>query len=195
MSGGTGKKLVLLRHAKSAWPDVPDHERPLARRGQRDAPAMGRWLRAADYLPDQVLCSTARRARETWQLTRDGLGANPPVNFDARVYQASAMQLLDLIRRAPPAARTLLIIGHDPAIPELAHMLAAAASPARPGAESEAASPAMFDRMRAKFPTAAIAVLEFTGNWNQLAPASARLARFVTPRDLSAPERPSNNTA
>jgi phosphohistidine phosphatase len=191
MPGGTGKKLVLLRHAKSAWPDVPDHERPLARRGQRDAPAMGRWLRAAGYLPDQVLCSTARRARETWQLTRDGLGASPPVSFDARVYQASAVQLLDLIRRAPPAARTLLIIGHDPAIPELAHMLAAAASPARPGAESQAASPAMSDRI----PTAAIAVLELTGNWEQLAPGSARLTSFVTPRDLTAPEGPGSNMA
>jgi phosphohistidine phosphatase len=195
MPGGTGKKLVLLRHAKSAWPDVPDHERPLARRGQRDAPAMGRWLRAAGYLPDQVLCSTARRARETWQFTRDGLGASPPVSFDARVYQASAVQLLDLIRRAPPTAGTLLIIGHDPAIPELAHMLAAAASPPRPGAESEAASSAMFDRMRAKFPTAAIAVLELAGNWDQLAPGSARLTSFVTPRDLAAPERPGSNTA
>ena len=193
MSGGTGKKLVLLRHAKSAWPDGPDHERPLARRGQRDAPAMGRWLRAADCLPDQVLCSTARRARETWQLTRDGLGASPPTSFDARVYQASAMQLLDLIRRAPPAARTLLIIGHDPAIPELAHMLAAAASPARPGGARPHHPPAMFDRMRAKFPTAAIAVLEFTGNWNQLAPA-ARLTPRVTPPHLSAPPGPPNNT-
>ena len=195
MSGGTGKKLVLLRHAKSAWPDVPDHERPLARRGQRNAPAMGRWLRASGYLPDQVLCSTAQRGRETWQLTRDGLGASPPVSFDALVYQASAVQLLDLIRRAPPEARTLLIIGHDPAIPELAQMLAAAASPARPGAGKEAAAPTMFDRVRAKFPTAAIAVFELTGNWDQLAPGSAWLSSFVTPRDLTAPERPGSNMA
>ena len=61
MADGTDRKLVLLRHAKSAWPDVPDHERPLGRRGQRDGPVMGRWLRAAGQVPDQVLCSTARR--------------------------------------------------------------------------------------------------------------------------------------
>src|SRR6266700_6314858 len=90
MSGGAGRKLVLLRHAKSAWPDVPDHERPLARRGRRDAPGAGAWLRRAGYLPDLVVCSTARRARETWQLAAAELGASPPVRFEPRVYQASA---------------------------------------------------------------------------------------------------------
>ena len=79
-----GRKVVLLRHAKSAWPDVPDHDRPLARRGRRDAPVMGRWLRAAGYLPDQVVCSTARRARETRQLAQARLGATPPLSFDSR---------------------------------------------------------------------------------------------------------------
>ena len=117
MADGTGRTLVLLRHAKSAWPDVPDHERPLARRGQRDAPVMGRWLRAAEHVPDLVLCSTARRARETWQLAQTRLGATPPVSFDDGVYEGSAELLLDMIRRAPPPAKTLLIVGHDPAIP------------------------------------------------------------------------------
>jgi phosphohistidine phosphatase len=174
MTESAGRKLVLLRHAKSAWPDgVPDHDRPLARRGQRDAPAMGRWLRAAGHVPDQVLCSTARRARETWQLARPALGAAPPAGFDDRVYGASAEQLLDLAHQAPPAAKTLLIVGHDPGVPGLALMLAAAAD-------------ATADRMKAKFPTAAIAVLEFTGRWDQLAPGAARLAGFVTPRDVSA---------
>jgi phosphohistidine phosphatase len=122
MTTGTeaGRRLVLLRHAKSAWPDMPDHERPLARRGQRDAPVMGRWLRAADLVPDLVLCSSARRARETWQLAQSGLGAAPPVRFDDRVYEASAAALVDLIRRESGAAETLLVVGHDPAIPELA---------------------------------------------------------------------------
>jgi phosphohistidine phosphatase len=185
MAEGVDRTLVLLRHAKSAWPDVPDHQRPLARRGQRDAPVMGRWLRGAGYVPDQVLCSTARRARQTWQLAQAGLGATPPVSFDDDLYQGSAVQLLDLIRGAPPAARTVLIVGHDPAVPELALTLAATASPADARGESDAAPAAAFDRMRAKFPTAAIAVLEFTGNWDQLAPGSARLTSFVTPRELA----------
>jgi phosphohistidine phosphatase len=187
MADGAGRKLVLLRHAKSAWPGVPDHERPLARRGRRDAPVMGRWLRTAGYLPDQVLCSTARRARETWQLARGGLGATPPVSLDEGVYQDSAVQLLDLIRHAAPAARTLLVVGHDPAMPELALMLAAANPPARPDAVSDAVPPDALDRMRTKFPTAAIAVFEVTGNWDQLGPGTARLTCFVTPRDLPAP--------
>ena len=187
MAGSVGRTLVLLRHAKSAWPDVPDHDRPLARRGQRDAPAMGRWLRVAGHVPDQVLCSTARRARETWQLAQAGLGAAPPVRFDNRVYQGSAAQLLDLIRRARPAVRTLLIVGHDPAIPELALTLAATAPPGGGGTRSDAVSRAAGDRMQAKFPTAAIAVFEFTGSWDQLSPGTARLTVFVTPREVRAP--------
>jgi phosphohistidine phosphatase len=83
-----------------------------------------------------------------------------------------------------------MLVGHDPAIPELALMLAAATPPAHAGAVSDAASPPMFDRMRAKFPTAAIAVLEFAGNWDQLAVGSAWLTRFVTPRDLTTPAKP-----
>jgi phosphohistidine phosphatase len=62
------RTLLLLRHAKSAWPDVPDQDRPLAARGRRDAPVMGHWLRTAGYLPDRVECSTALRASQTWQL-------------------------------------------------------------------------------------------------------------------------------
>jgi phosphohistidine phosphatase len=174
--------LALFRHAKSAWPDVADHDRPLARRGIRDAPVMGRWLREAGCVPDRVLCSTARRARETWQLAQAGLAAAPPVTFDRRVYEGSASDLLALIREAPPATRTLLLIGHDPALPELALMLAAET----PGtALSPGQGVAGLQRMRAKFPTAAIAVLEPAGAWRELTPRQARLAAFVTPRDLA----------
>jgi phosphohistidine phosphatase len=185
-----GRTLLLFRHAKSAWPDVPDHERPLARRGQRDAPAMGRWLRDAGYRPDQVLCSTARRARETWQLTQPALGAAPPAVFDARVYQAPAARLLGLIRQAPIAARTLLVLGHDPGIPELAIMLAAAAPPGHADAGTTAGPSPMLESMRAKFPTAALAVFECTGSWDQLGPGLTRLVRFITPSQLAPPADP-----
>ncbi len=180
------RTLVLLRHAKSAWPDVPDHDRPLARRGLRDAPVMGRWLCAAGYLPDRVVCSTALRARQTWQLARSVLGASPDAVLDDRVYEASAAQLLDLIRHTPELTEMLLIVGHDPAVPELARTLAATAPRARAGAGDDAVPAAVLDRMLAKFPTAAIAVFECTGNWEQLAPWRARLACFVTPRELRA---------
>jgi phosphohistidine phosphatase len=180
------KTLVLLRHAKSAWPDVPDHERPLAPRGRRDAAAVGRWLSTVGYIPDQVVCSAARRARQTWKFAQRVFGATPAAVFDDFVYEASAAQLLDLVRRTPAATATLLIVGHDPALPELARTLAAA-SPRRAGTGNDAASTAMLDRMRPKFPTAAIAVFECAGDWAQFTPGRARLVCFVTPREFRAP--------
>lgn len=139
-------------------------------------------------VPDQILCSTARRARETWQLAQPGLAATPPVSFDHRVYEASAAQLLGLVHRASPAGKTLLIVGHDPAVPELALMLARTAPPADNDTESDVVPRVTFDRMKAKFPTAAIAVLELTSSWGQLGPGTARLTGFVTPRDVSTAE-------
>jgi len=180
MTQRRNRNLVLFRHAKSAWPDVPDHERPLASRGIRAAPVMGRWLRDAGLVPDLVLCSTARRARETWQFAQAGLAASPPVSFEDGIYGEDAPGLLALIREVPPATGTLLLIGHNPAIEDLALMLAAAPGGPGPGA----AAPGDLERMRAKFPTAAIAVLQPAGTWHGLAKSRARLTGFVTPRDL-----------
>jgi phosphohistidine phosphatase len=182
MTQRQNRELVLFRHAKSAWPDVPDHERPLAGRGIRAAPVMGRWLRGAGLVPDLVLCSTARRARETWQFAQPGLAATPPVSYEDRIYGEDAAGLLALIREAPAATGTLLLIGHNPAIEDLALMLAAPGPD--PGAGPGATDPGDLERMRAKFPTAAIAVLEPAGAWPELAPGRARLTAFVTPRDL-----------
>jgi phosphohistidine phosphatase len=180
------RTLVLLRHAKSAWPqDVPDRNRPLAPRGRRDAPMAGRWLRQAGCAPDHVLCSTARRARETWQLALAELGAQPPAVFEPEVYGASAGGLLDLVRRLPSAARTGLVVGHAPGLPELALMLAAGTGRDDRQAAARTAGTAL-DRMRAKFPTGAIAILDLSGLWSELAPGRARLTCFVTPREMHA---------
>jgi phosphohistidine phosphatase len=186
MAARTQRTLVLLRHAKSAWPDVPDHERPLAPRGLRDAPVAGRWLREAVCVPDHVICSTARRACQTWQLAEAALGQLPPVMFESSVYAASAAGLLDLIHHAPSAARTVLVVGHDPALQDLALDLAGVTPGADHGAMEDALSADALDRMRAKFPTAAIAVLDFTGPWPRLGAGRAWLASFVTPRELRA---------
>jgi phosphohistidine phosphatase len=178
------RTLVLLRHAKSAWPeDVPDHDRPLAPRGRRDAPKAGRWLRQAGCAPDHVVCSTALRARETWQLAQAELCAQPPVVLEPAVYGASAGHLLDLVRRLPPAARTGLLVGHDPGLPDLGLMLAASPEKGDRQAAARTAGAAL-DRMRAKFPTAAIAVLDLSGRWSELAPGHARLTGFITPREM-----------
>src|SRR6516164_5652640 len=175
MAEDPGRTLVLFRHAKSAWPDVPDHDRPLARRGIRAAPVMGRWLREAGLVPGQVLCSTARRARETWHFAQAGLAASPPVTFDVRIYAAAPADLLALIREAPPATGTLLLTAAS-----------GAAGPGTAGPRTGGSHHSDLDRMRSKFPTAAIAVLRSGGTWHDLAPGRARLTAFVTPGDLGA---------
>jgi phosphohistidine phosphatase len=176
MGAGGTRRLVLLRHAKSAWPEeVADRERPLAGRGRRDAPAVGRWLRRAGYVPDMVLCSTARRARETWELVAGELDGKPPVSYEPRIYEASTLALLQLVREAGGLHATLLLVGHNPAIAEFAAGLAAPCS--GPAGRS-------LERARAKFPTAAVAVLEFTGDWAGLTPGGARMTDFVTPRGM-----------
>jgi phosphohistidine phosphatase len=179
MASSSARRLILLRHAKSAWPDdVADHERPLAARGRRDAPAAGKWLRQSDYVPDQVLCSTARRARETWQLAEEKLGAHPQTAFEDRVYGASSTDLLALARQTSADVHTLLIVGHDPAMRELTLELA---DPHPEGAGAET-----LGQVRAKYPTAAIAVLLFSGGWAELGPGQARLADFVVPDEFHA---------
>ena len=190
MASSPTRRLILLRHAKSAWPDVPDHERPLAPRGRRDAPAAGRWLRERGQVPDLVLCSTAQRARETWQLAEEALGArgareareardeHPRTVFEPRVYGATATELLGLARETPSGVRTLMIVGHEPSMRDLTLDLA--------GAPSDHGDAEALERVTAKFPTAAIAVLAFTGRWPDLGPGRARLADFVVPSDLRA---------
>lgn len=153
---------------------------------------MGRWLRAAGYIPDRVVCSTACRAAQTWQLAQPALGSAPPAVFDDHVYDAGEAQLLDVIRRTPAPVRTLLVVGHDPALPGLARTLAE--TPAAGASAGEQAA-AEADRMRAKFPTAAVAVFVFHGRWDQLAPGAARLACFVTPRELRAAGDPGDDGA
>src|ERR1700729_562078 len=101
------RRLLLLRHAKSAWPDVPDAERPLNDRGRRDAPAMGRWLQSSGYVPHVVLCSTACRTRETWALMAPERGVAPPVHYEQRIYEATALSLLHLLREAGNGHRTV----------------------------------------------------------------------------------------
>lgn len=148
---------------------------------------MGRWLRAVGYIPDLVVCSTACRAVQTWQLAQRALGSDPPAVFDDSVYDADEAQLLDVIRRAPASARALLVVGHDPALPGLARTLAEGfAAEAGPGNQAVLAA----ERMRVKFPTAAVAAFIFRGGWAQLVPGAARLACFVTPRELRAAGNP-----
>jgi len=170
----TARRLVLLRHAKSDWPDVPDHERPLARRGRRDAPLAGRWLRRSGYVPDAVVCSTARRARETWDLAAASLGRAVPVRYEPRAYGATVLGLLMLVRELPAEQHTVLFVGHNPGIAELAAGLAK-----RPEPDGGQAG-----RVPASFPTAAIAVLGFGEAWDAVGPGQGRLLAFAVPAGM-----------
>lgn len=174
------RELVLIRHAKSAWPDLPDRDRPLAPRGRRQAPLVGTWLRAAGRLPDLVLCSTARRARETWQLMAVELCAPVHVTNEEWIYGADAASLLDLIRQVPEEVQTLLLVGHAPGIPDLALLLA---DDRRAASAGDAAGDAL-KRASGKFPTAGVAVLAIAGAWSALEPGRAQLTDFKVPRDL-----------
>ena len=173
MTSEAPRRLILLRHAKSDWPDVPDLKRPLAKRGRRDAPVVGRWLRDRGYLPDTVICSVAQRTRQTWELVAAELGGSASVTFEPRAYGASALTLLLLVRELPGACRTALLIGHNPAIEELAAHLA---EPPPEGPDPAGPPPPAL-----RFPTAAVAVFEFAGAWPDLTPAHARLLAFATP--------------
>jgi phosphohistidine phosphatase len=173
----TQRRLILLRHAKSDWTeDLPDHDRPLSKRGRRDAPVIGRWLRDRGYLPDVVVCSTACRTRQTWDLVSAELLAAeqrtgmPEVTYEPRAYGASEHTLLYLARELPPGCRAALLIGHNPGISELAAGLAE--------------PPGGTHRSGISFPTAGVAVLEFDGDWPDLEPGHAQLADFVIPADL-----------
>lgn len=164
---------MLLRHAKSDWPDVPDRDRPLAKRGRRDAPVIGRWLHDQGYLPDAVICSAARRTRQTWELVAPELGGSPSVTFEPRAYAASALTLLYLVRELPAGYRSAMLIGHNPGLAELASSLAGA--------------PDGDGRGGLRFPTAAVAVFEFPVDWaalDPMTPGQARLLAYTTPADL-----------
>jgi phosphohistidine phosphatase len=176
VTGETGRRLVLVRHAKSAWPDVADRDRPLAKRGRRQAPLAGAWLRSAGYRPDLVLCSPALRTRDTWQLVAAELGTAAKVRYDERVYGASAASLLELVHEVPASVQALFLVGHSPGLPDLAIELA--------GDGPRAAGADALERLTAKFPTGAVAVLDVPGKWRDLAHGGARLADFVIPRDL-----------
>ncbi|MET7983535.1 histidine phosphatase family protein [Streptomyces sp. NPDC005281] len=171
-AGGPRRRLVVLRHAKSAWPDrVPDHERPLATRGRLDAPAVGRALAEADLLPDLALCSTAVRARETWELAARQWGTPPPIRLDGRLYGADVPELLEAVGEVPEHVRTLLLVGHNPGLEELVLELAGDGFDGTLG------------RVRTKFPTSAVAVLVWHGAaWHELGSGDALLTDVVVPR-------------
>jgi phosphohistidine phosphatase len=163
------RTLVLLRHAKSAYPDeVADHDRPLASRGQREAGLAGEWLRSNLPAIDAVLCSTATRTRET--LARSGIDA--PVSFVDRLYDATPGTVIDEINGVSDEIAVLLVVAHEPTISQLALGLA----------NADSANGSAAQRISTKFPTSAMAVLRLARSWKGLELGSAELVDFHVPR-------------
>lgn len=170
------RRLMLLRHAKSDWSlsGQRDHDRTLSARGRAAAPRIGAYLAQHALIPDCVLISTARRTRETWKLVSASLSTRPQTHFDERIYEAEPGDILDAIRDTSAACQSLLVIGHNPGLQDLALMLV------RDGHQGD------LDRMTEKFPTAGLAIIDIPiDDWAGLQPRSGRLASFITPRDLS----------
>lgn len=167
------RQLLLLRHAKSSWddPDLDDFDRPLAGRGLKAAKLMGRELATRDWLPDLVLVSPALRTRDTWRLVAAELPAHPRIAFAEALYDASATDILNQIHQADASRGSLLVVGHNPGLEDLAKQLAGS------GSEAKARK-----RIEEKFPTAALARFIFEGDWSGL--SSARLTHCLWPRDL-----------
>jgi phosphohistidine phosphatase len=166
------KQLYLLRHAKSSWKDtsLPDHDRPLAGRGRRAAKAIARHLREQCIEPELFLCSSARRARETLERIEAAL-ATSAVRVEDDLYAASASVLLERLRTVPDTVGSAMLIGHNPGLQDLALDLA------RP-------SPTVRE-LATKYPTAALATLEFQGSgWQELGRDTAELVTLMRPRDL-----------
>ena len=169
------KTILLLRHAKSAWntPGLADHERPLNRRGERAAKAMADHLAGQGPRPDQILCSTAIRARQTLAPLVSLWTPAPLISLEEGLYLASEDQLMARLRALADNVGTVLLIGHNDGIGQFAEMLAGRGSAA------------LMTALRDKYPTGTLTTLRAPiRQWPELAAGAAELAGFVRPRDL-----------
>jgi phosphohistidine phosphatase len=166
----TDRTLLLLRHAKSDYPDgVVDHDRPLAPRGIREAGLAGDWIRANVAPVDAVLCSTATRTRQT--LARTGIDTED-VRFDDDLYDSAPGTVIRLINGVADDVQTLLVVGHEPTMSMLALGLG----------DGDGSDPAAVERVATKFPTSSIAVLTTSHSWDRLELHAANLVAFHVPR-------------
>lgn len=168
-------RLMLLRHAKSDWSGkVDDHDRPLTEGGRRASTLMGRSMAAQGLRPDLAVVSTARRAQETWKRAGPALAEHILQRDEPRLYGASAEAILEVIHETQHDVRTLLLVGHNPGLGQLAVELVGTAR-----------EPAMA-RLQEKFPTGALAVVDFdVERWGDVSAGLGHLAWFETPKSVA----------
>jgi len=165
------KTLLLLRHAKSDWddPSLEDFDRPLAARGERDAPQIGKALKRGDILPDLIVSSPAARAKATVKAVVKAAKVNTEIQYNEAIYGASSAELINLVNRLPDASSCAMLVGHNPGFEDLVGRLSGS-----------------HERM----PTAALACLEFQVNsWSEVGEEQGKLVWLLTPKKLKAKER------
>jgi phosphohistidine phosphatase len=163
-------RLILTRHAKSAWDDplTPDHDRPLNDRGKAAAADLGQWLASRGYVPDEVLCSDALRTRKTYSGIAPALPGSPELILKPALYHAGAEVMLAVLRHA--TGGTVMMIGHNPGIAEFAGRIVAVA-PRNPEF--------------ARYPTGATLVADFAvDDWAQAGFGMGAAIDFIVPREL-----------
>lgn len=173
------KRLLLLRHAKAVpgGPKIDDHSRALAERGRRDAPAMGQYMSKHVLCPELVLASTSKRTVETAELTFAECASVPEMEYLEALYLAEPEAIFSIVRRVPRKQSTICIVGHNPGLEVMASLLAR--EPVRRKERD------YFDAIEEKFPTCALAVLDFdVGHWRSIETGAGALMDFVRPKDL-----------
>jgi len=169
------KSLHLLRHAKSSWKDfgLNDHDRPLSKRGSQTAKMMAAYLRRAKIAPDLVICSTAVRAQQTLEPIIKAAKKPPKIVLVRGIHEGAQRTLWEQLWNLPESAKSVLLIGHNPALHDLALELA--------HADLDKLLPSAGE----KFPTGAMASFRFDGAWKALEPHGALLASFITPKSIA----------
>jgi phosphohistidine phosphatase len=171
------RRLLLFRHAKAdrAMPGTEDRARTLTERGRKDAATIGAYMASHALVPDRVLISPSARTQETWKFAAAAFKPAPAAQSVERLYDATPHAILTIVKETAAAAHTLLVIGHNPGLHELAAMLIASGDIAAR------------ERLREKLPTSGLAIVDFAfDDWSKLHPQSGRLERFVSPKSLDA---------
>lgn len=171
------RRLLLLRHAKAerSEPGTEDRARALTERGRKDAAKIGAYVAGHALVPDRVMVSPSARTQESWKFAAGAFKPAPAAQAVERLYNATPHAILAIVKDAPAAAHTLMVIGHNPSLHELALMLIASG-------DIEAR-----ERLREKLPTSGLVIVDFAfDDWSKLHPQSGRLERFVSPKSLEA---------
>jgi len=170
------KRLTILRHAKSSWdqPNTDDFDRPLNERGWTAARRIGRELKHRKIHFDLGLASPAARVRETLDCLTETYGEPDfPIRFEREIYLADTATLLGLVRGFPDDVESLLLVGHNPGVERLVAVL------------TRDDDKGLRDRVEHKFPTAALAVTEFSASrWRDVEPAGGKLVELIFPKEL-----------